>query len=39
MITQTLVSNEARVYLAGRREEALENVVEKYNTGPGEIIT
>jgi hypothetical protein len=39
MITQTLVSNGARVYITGRPEEALEHVVEKYNTGPGEIIT
>jgi NADPH:quinone reductase-like Zn-dependent oxidoreductase len=38
MITQTLVSNGARVYITGRRKEALDTVVEKYNTGPGEII-
>ena len=38
MITQTLVSNGARVYITGRRKEALETVVEKYNTGPGKII-
>jgi NAD(P)-dependent dehydrogenase (short-subunit alcohol dehydrogenase family) len=37
MITQALVANGARVYITGRREEALENVVEKYNTGPGQL--
>ncbi|MCJ1254603.1 hypothetical protein MMC24_002418 [Lignoscripta atroalba] len=38
MITQALVSNGAKVYITGRREEALESVVEQYNTGPGKII-
>lgn len=38
MITQTLVANGAKVYITGRREEALENVVKKYSTGPGKII-
>ena len=38
MITQTLVANGARVYITGRRKEALETVVEKYSTGPGKII-
>jgi len=38
MITQTLVANGARVYITGRRKEALDTVVEKYSTGPGEII-
>lgn len=38
MITQTLVANGAKVYITGRREEALETVVQKYNTGPGKII-
>ncbi len=38
MITQALVSNGAKVYITGRREEALENVVEQYNTGPGKIV-
>jgi NADP-dependent 3-hydroxy acid dehydrogenase YdfG len=38
MITQALVSNGAKVYITGRREEALKNVVDKYNTGPGKII-
>jgi hypothetical protein len=38
MITQTLVANGAKVYITGRREGALENVVQKYNMGPGKII-
>jgi NAD(P)-dependent dehydrogenase (short-subunit alcohol dehydrogenase family) len=38
MITQTLVANEARVYITGRRKEALDIVVDKYSTGPGKII-
>jgi threonine dehydrogenase-like Zn-dependent dehydrogenase len=38
MITQALVSNGAKVYITGRREEALQSVVEQYNTGPGKII-
>ena len=38
MITQALASNGAKVYITGRREEALQTVVEKYNTGPGKII-
>lgn len=38
MITQALVSNGAKVYITGRREEALNNVVEQYNTGPGKIV-
>lgn len=38
MITQALVSNGAKVYITGRREEALQKVVEQYNTGPGKII-
>ncbi len=38
MITQALVSNGAKVYITGRREEALNKVVEQYNTGPGKII-
>jgi NAD(P)-dependent dehydrogenase (short-subunit alcohol dehydrogenase family) len=37
MITQALVANGARVYITGRREEALENAVEKYNKGPGSL--
>jgi hypothetical protein len=39
MITQTLVANGAKVYITGRRGEALEAVVNKYNSGPGKIIT
>jgi short-subunit dehydrogenase involved in D-alanine esterification of teichoic acids len=38
MITQALVSNGAKVYITGRREKALQSVVEQYNTGPGKII-
>lgn len=38
MITQALVSNGAKVYITGRRPEALNAVVEQYNTEPGEII-
>jgi NADPH:quinone reductase-like Zn-dependent oxidoreductase len=38
MITQALVSNGAKVYITGRREDALENVVKQYNTGPGKIV-
>ena len=38
MITQALVSNGAKVYITGRREEALQSVVDQYNTGPGKII-
>ena len=38
MITQALASNGAKVYITGRRQEALNTVVEQYNTGPGKII-
>lgn len=38
MMAQALQSNGAKVYITGRREDALQKVVEKYNTGPGEII-
>ena len=38
MITQALVSNGAKVYITGRREEALQKVVEQYNSGPGKIV-
>ena len=38
MITQGLVANGAKVYITGRRKEALDTVVEKYNTGPGKIV-
>jgi len=37
MITQALVSNGARVYITGRRKEALDKVVQQYS-GPGKII-
>ncbi|EME49351.1 hypothetical protein DOTSEDRAFT_143271 [Dothistroma septosporum NZE10] len=37
MITQALVSNGAKVYITGRREEALQNAVEKYNKGSGSL--
>jgi len=39
MITKTLVANGAKVYITSRRREALEVVVNKYNSGPGKIIT
>lgn len=38
MITQALASNGAKVYITGRREEALSSVVEQYNTGVGKIV-
>lgn len=38
MITQALVANGAKVYITGRREEALDNIVKKYQTGPGSIV-
>ncbi|CAF9938072.1 hypothetical protein IMSHALPRED_000648 [Imshaugia aleurites] len=38
MITQALCSNGAKVYVTGRRQEALNKVVEQYSTGPGKII-
>ena len=38
MITQALATNGAKVYITGRRGDALESVVEQYNTGPGQII-
>lgn len=38
MITQALVANGAKVYITGRREEALQTVVDQYNSGPGKII-
>lgn len=39
MIAQVLQTHGAKVYIVGRREEALENVVKEYSTGPGEIIS
>ena len=38
MITQALASNGVKVYITGRRQEALERVVSEYSTGPGNII-
>ncbi|KAI6600007.1 hypothetical protein MCOR04_002307 [Pyricularia oryzae] len=38
MIAQALQSNGAKVYITGRRKEALDNVVKEYSTGPGQII-
>jgi short-subunit dehydrogenase involved in D-alanine esterification of teichoic acids len=38
MITQAYVANGAKVYITGRRQEALDNVVKNYNTGSGQII-
>jgi NAD(P)-dependent dehydrogenase (short-subunit alcohol dehydrogenase family) len=37
MITQALVSNGAKVYITGRREDALKTVAEKHSSG-GKII-
>ncbi|OAL30822.1 hypothetical protein AYO22_01442 [Fonsecaea multimorphosa] len=37
MIAQTLQSNGAKVYITGRRQEALDAVVEQYSKGPGSI--
>jgi len=37
MITQALVSNGAKVYITGRREEVLENTVKQYNKGAGSL--
>ncbi|GME54681.1 Short-chain dehydrogenase/reductase SDR [Neofusicoccum parvum] len=38
MITQALAANGAKVYITGRRKDALERTVDAYNTGPGKII-
>lgn len=38
MCTQALVANGAKVYITGRRDDALQAAVEKYNTGPGSIV-
>jgi NADP-dependent 3-hydroxy acid dehydrogenase YdfG len=37
MITQALITNGAKVYITGRRQEVLENTVKTYNTGPGSL--
>lgn len=37
MITQALVSNGAKVYITGRRQEALDNVAKNYSEG-GKIV-
>lgn len=39
MIAQALFTNGAKVYITDRREEALQKVVEQYNTGPGRLIS
>lgn len=39
MMAQVLQTHGAKVYIVGRREEALENAVKVYSTGPGKIIT
>ncbi|KAI4257986.1 MAG: hypothetical protein LQ352_001419 [Teloschistes flavicans] len=38
MITQALVTDGAKVYITGRREDALKSVVEQCSTGPGKIV-
>ncbi|KAI4102421.1 MAG: hypothetical protein LQ345_007374 [Seirophora villosa] len=38
MITQALQTNGAKVYITGRRDDALDRVVEQYSTGPGKIV-
>jgi len=37
MITQALVANGAKVYITGRRQEALDSAVQQYSTGSGSI--
>ncbi|KAL9127809.1 MAG: hypothetical protein Q9217_003393 [Psora testacea] len=39
MITQALVANGAKVYITGRRQEALDSVAKQYSSGPGSIHT
>jgi len=39
MITQALIANGAKVYITGRREEALKQVEKKYSPEPGRIIS
>lgn len=38
MITQALAANGAKVYITGRRSEALDAVIDQYNVGPGKIV-
>lgn len=38
MITQALVANGAKVYITGRRKDALAKTVDLYNHGPGQIV-
>ena len=38
MITQALVANGAKVYITGRREDALNKAIDQYSTGPGKIV-
>merc|ERR1712098_453622 len=38
MMAQVLQTHGATVYIVGRREEALDNVVKQYSKGPGKII-
>lgn len=37
VITQALVTNGAKVYITGRREETLAETVKQYNSGPGSL--
>lgn len=37
MITQSLQSNGAKVYITGRREDVLQQSAKMYSTGPGSI--
>jgi NAD(P)-dependent dehydrogenase (short-subunit alcohol dehydrogenase family) len=39
MMAQVLQTHGAKVYIIGRREEALENVIKQYSTGPGKIVS
>lgn len=38
MITQALVANGAKVYITGRREDALKQTIEQHDSGPGQMI-
>jgi NAD(P)-dependent dehydrogenase (short-subunit alcohol dehydrogenase family) len=37
LITQALIANGAKVYITGRRQDALQTVVEKYSTAEAKI--